>query len=64
MELSKILQKCSLANTMKQLDWKPFLLWKSEHEESLHYTVERGDEIQKRIIVIKIYIAKKRFISY
>ncbi len=48
---------------MKQLDRKPFL-WKSEYEVSLHYTVERRDEIQKRIFMNKIHPANKRFVPY
>ncbi len=63
-ELSTIVQNCSLANALKQLDRKPCLLWKSEYEVSLHYTFKRDDGIQKIIFVNNIYPAKKRFLPY
>lgn len=40
---------------MKQLDRKPFILWKSEYELSIHYIVERDDEFQQRIFINKIH---------
>lgn len=44
-----------LLKTIKQRDRRPFLLCKNEYDLSIHFVVERDDELQQRIFTNKMH---------
>ncbi len=54
----------SISLAMKNLNKKPFNLWREKYDLSLHYTVEQKNEMEMRIFTNKNNPSTQRFVPY